>query len=85
MLQKSPKSLFSKWLKIGGLSLIVAEGVCFIVSYQIWSKVNTEREYRKYLRDNYPSLLELYYKTGEILNSESQVRVTDSAYWSHKK
>lgn len=37
-------------------------------------------DFRLYLRDNYPSILEIYYKTGEYLGS-SQTRSIDLAYW----
>ncbi|XP_074038195.1 protein CEBPZOS isoform X1 [Leptinotarsa decemlineata] len=81
MLFKNPKPAYRRWIKRGAITLFVIEAACFAGSYFIWQRVNTEREYRKYLHDNYPSILELYYKTGETLDPLNRVRQSDQACW----
>ncbi|XP_060532519.1 protein CEBPZOS [Cylas formicarius] len=81
MLIKTPKSTAKKYLKRGFLTLFVAESLCFVATYGIWYKVNTDRETRKYLKLNYPSLLEVYYKTGEFIDSNNRIRQLDQTYW----
>ncbi|KAG5893347.1 hypothetical protein JTB14_000113 [Gonioctena quinquepunctata] len=81
MLTKNPKPAYRKWLKRGALTLFVVEAACFAGSYFLWYKVNTKRDYRKYLHDNYPSILEIYYRTGETFDSQNKVRELDQAYW----
>ncbi|KAF7287251.1 hypothetical protein GWI33_002070 [Rhynchophorus ferrugineus] len=77
MLVKSPKSSTRKWLKRGAFFLIAAEGVSFLGSYFLWYKVNTDRESRKYLRDNYPALLSLLECQRIVL----MARVAKSIFW----
>nr|CAH7720293.1 unnamed protein product [Callosobruchus chinensis] len=84
MLTKHPKPAYRKWLKKGALVLLVLEGACFAGSYFVWNKANTQRDFRKYLRDNLPFVLEYYYKTGELLNSRNNVRHTDQVYWEQE-
>lgn len=43
MLIKHPKPNYRKWLKRGAIALFAVEAVCFIASYGIWHKVNTDR------------------------------------------
>lgn len=38
-------------------------------------------EFRYYLSQNYPFILEGYYKLGEKLGGETNIRQIDSAYW----
>ncbi|XP_057651277.1 uncharacterized protein LOC130890892 [Diorhabda carinulata] len=84
MLLKNPKSATRKWFKRGVYTLIVIEGACFAGSYFIWYKINTNRDTRKYLFDNYPSILENYYKIGELIDSQNKIRQVDLAYWNKK-
>lgn len=85
MLVKNPKPSTRKWLKRGALVIFGIEAVAFAASYGLWYQVNTNRDTRKYLRDNYPSVLEYYYKTGEFIDSSSNIRQIDSAYWNANK
>lgn len=43
MITKKPTSNVKQWFKRGAITLIVGEGLCFIGSYFIWRKLNTER------------------------------------------
>ncbi|KAK9885733.1 hypothetical protein WA026_012502 [Henosepilachna vigintioctopunctata] len=82
MLLKTPKNSFRKWFKRGVITIFCIETAAFVISYNIWLKVNTDRESRKYLRDNFPFLLEVYYRTGEYIDSSSKIRQIDTAHWS---
>lgn len=100
MLLKDPKPNSRKWIKRGATILFAVEGICFIGTYFIWHRINTERgkgqdvysflyikqlllEFRKYLNENYPNILEIYYKTGEFINPHTEIRKIDQAYWKH--
>ncbi|XP_018563719.1 protein CEBPZOS [Anoplophora glabripennis] len=85
MIIKNPKPAYRRWLKKGALTLFVIEAVCFAGSYFVWHRINTERDYRRYLHDNYPSILEAFYKTGELIDSKSNIRQIDQAYWNEDK
>ncbi|KAL3265610.1 hypothetical protein HHI36_009814 [Cryptolaemus montrouzieri] len=84
MLIKRPQSQipFKKWFKRGAVTIFVLEAVGFVFTYNVWSKINTDRDSRKYLKDNFPSVLEAYYKVGEYINPNSNVRHIDYAYWA---
>lgn len=82
MLIKTPKSNFKKWFKRGFVTVVVIESLGFLGAYGIWYKVNTERDFRRYLRDNYPAALEFYYKTGELIDSSCKIREVDQAVWT---
>ncbi|CAH2001805.1 unnamed protein product [Acanthoscelides obtectus] len=84
MLIKHPKPASRKWLKKGAVALFVFEGACFAGSYFLWHRANTDRDFRKHLKDNYPFLLEYYYKAGELLNSQSNTRQVDQSYWGQE-
>jgi hypothetical protein len=49
-------------------------------TYLAWRHVNTSQEYRYYLSQNYPTVLEAYYSFGESIGS-SKVRELDAAYF----
>ncbi|XP_019876005.1 protein CEBPZOS [Aethina tumida] len=85
MLIKNPKPEYRRWIKKTAIVLFVAEAAAFTASYFLWSKVNTDRDTRRYLLDNYPSALDLYYRTGELLDSQNRTRQIDAAYWSQEK
>ncbi|XP_072383466.1 uncharacterized protein [Diabrotica undecimpunctata] len=82
MLIKNPKPGVRKWLKRGAVALFVIEGASFVGSYFLWYRVNTDRDTRKYLYQNYPSVLEAYYKIGETFDPQNQIRQIDLAYWN---
>ncbi|KAJ8922848.1 hypothetical protein NQ315_007930 [Exocentrus adspersus] len=85
MIIKNPKPSYRRWLKKGAIIIFAVEGVCFAGSYFLWYKTNTQRDFRKHLRDNYPAVLEVYYKTGELIDSKSNIREIDQVYWDHEK
>ncbi|KAJ9594416.1 hypothetical protein L9F63_014141 [Diploptera punctata] len=72
MLRKKQDPLFIKNIRLGAKVLLVAEGILFAVSYGIWYRMNTSRDFRLYMHNNYSSILEGYYKLGETLSSDSR-------------
>lgn len=85
MLKKEPISKVAKTFKRGAAVIFIAELFGLAVCYKYWGQVNTDRDSRKYLRDNYPSILESYYKVGEFLDSQNRIRQIDIAYWNAEK
>lgn len=83
-MQKYPKT--PKYLTSGIKIFIAAELAALIGSYAIWRRLNHSREFRKEVRDRFPSILEGYYYIGEKLDPTSNIRSLDSAYWeNHSK
>jgi hypothetical protein len=41
-------------------------------------------DFRFYMRENYPSILDGYYKIGETLDSNNRIRIVDEEIWSKK-
>merc|ERR1712137_427930 len=58
-----------------------AEGAALVGCYYFWNRMNRSRDYRKYMRDNYPSILNGFYKVGETINSDDQTRQLDIKIW----
>ncbi|CAG9864563.1 unnamed protein product [Phyllotreta striolata] len=82
MIIKRPNSTFKRWFKRGAVTIIVIDALSCVGSYFIWRKINTERDFRRYLHDNYPFVLEGYYKIGETIDSQSQIRKIDWEHWN---
>ncbi|XP_075154121.1 protein CEBPZOS [Haematobia irritans] len=80
MLPKTPKSVFWKFVKGSAKTLFVVEAVCFAASYAVYYRMNTNREFRQYVNQNYPFVLDYYYKLGEVLGN-SNLREIDSTIW----
>ncbi|KAG4072281.1 hypothetical protein HA402_004213 [Bradysia odoriphaga] len=87
MLQKSGrgKSGFLKLIASGAKILFVAEVAAFSVSYLVWHRMNTNRDFRQYMNDNFPTILEGYYSFGEFMGSDPRIRGIDKAYWDNKE
>ncbi|XP_065158191.1 uncharacterized protein [Atheta coriaria] len=80
MISKNPKSNFLKTVRRAAVIGFVLEAVSFAVCYAGYHRLNTERDFRLYIRDNYPSILDLYYKVGETLG-DSNLRQQDNNIW----
>lgn len=80
MLPKTPKSGFWKFVKTSAKVLFVIEAVCFAGSYAVYHRMNTNREFRQYINENCPFLLDYYYKFGEFLGN-SKLREVDATIW----
>ncbi|KAH8255427.1 hypothetical protein KR038_002897 [Drosophila bunnanda] len=53
------------------------------ISIQIINK-DSPAEFRQHIHENYPFVLDYYYKIGELVG-DSKVRQTDAIYWSAQK
>ncbi|CAH2232686.1 jg5311 [Pararge aegeria aegeria] len=71
MLEKKPKSGFKRLLGITAATIFVVEAAGFAVSYGLWYKLNSERDFRLYMHKNYNWVLEGYYTLGEKLDPSS--------------
>lgn len=88
MIQKKAvkSTLFSKFQK--GLKVVIAaEIAAFLGSYCVWLRMNRDQEFRGYINDKFPYLLEGFYKIGEIFDKDSlaRLRQIDSAAFEVKK
>ncbi|PSN50188.1 hypothetical protein C0J52_06658 [Blattella germanica] len=72
MLKKSPKPQYIRYIKGSAKVLFAVEAVLFAASYGIWYRMNTSRDFRLYMHNNYSWILEGYYKIGETLSSDSR-------------
>lgn len=82
MLQKQPRSTFRRYFG-GTLKFIVfAEATGFILSYLVWSRLNSSQDFRLYMHKNYNWALEGYYTIGETISSDNiKIREQDIATW----
>ncbi|XP_038073868.1 protein CEBPZOS-like [Patiria miniata] len=46
--------------------LIAAEVAAFGAAYYVWHKMNVSQDYRRHMHENYPYILELFYRTAEM-------------------
>lgn len=83
MLPKTPKSIkrtYWKFVKSSAKVLFVVEVFLFAGSYGVYHRMNTNREFRRYVNENYPFVLDYYYKVGEVIGN-SNLRQIDAARW----
>lgn len=85
MLHKSARPGYKRVIKKTALVLIAAEAIAFGVSYAGWYRLNTDREYRHYVKENYPTILESYYQIGEFLSKDSSIRKVDEQIWAQER
>lgn len=55
-----------------------------ISSYLLWKRMNDSREFRYYLNENYPKILEGYYSLGENIGG-LDTRKVDKEIWKNHK
>jgi len=80
MLRRPPKPAFWKFVKGSAKTLFVVEAVLFAASYGFWYRMNTNREFRHYINENCPYLLDKYYQIGELFGDTRQ-RELDFTLW----
>ncbi|KAF7998203.1 hypothetical protein HCN44_009601 [Aphidius gifuensis] len=56
----------------------------FGVTYIVWRRMNRSQDFRFYMNENFPSILEGYYKIGETISSDTSIRDFDTDTWSKK-
>ncbi|EDW28886.1 GL19413 [Drosophila persimilis] len=87
MLPKTPKPALWRFIKGSAKTLFVVEAVCFAASYGVYYRMNTNRgksKFRQHIHENYPFVLDYYYKIGEIVG-DNKARQSDASYWSTLK
>ncbi|XP_068151898.1 protein CEBPZOS [Drosophila tropicalis] len=84
MLPKTPKPAIWRFIKGSAKTLFVLEAVGFAASYAVYYRMNTNREFRQHINENYPFVLDYYYKIGEIVG-DSRARQADATYWNSLK
>ncbi|XP_053665748.1 uncharacterized protein LOC128714891 [Anopheles marshallii] len=85
MLHKKARPGFVKFIKTSAKTLIVVEAILFAVSYGGWHRLNTNREFRYYVKENYPSILEAYYQLGETFGGDKSIRAFDENIWQQEQ
>ncbi|ETN60678.1 hypothetical protein AND_007701 [Anopheles darlingi] len=85
MLEKKARPGYRKIIKSSAKTLIVVEAILFAVSYAGWYRLNTNREFRYYVKENYPSVLEAYYQIGETFSGDTSIRAYDEGIWQQEQ
>uniref|UniRef100_A0A2M4AUA6 Uncharacterized protein n=1 Tax=Anopheles triannulatus TaxID=58253 RepID=A0A2M4AUA6_9DIPT len=85
MLEKKARPGYRKIIKSSAKTLIVIEAILFAVSYAGWYRLNTNREFRYYVKENYPSVLEAYYQLGETISGDTSIRAYDEGIWQQEQ
>uniref|UniRef100_A0A182FWX7 Uncharacterized protein n=2 Tax=Anopheles albimanus TaxID=7167 RepID=A0A182FWX7_ANOAL len=85
MLEKKARPGYRKIIKSSAKTLIVVEAILFAVSYAGWYHLNTNREFRHYVKENYPSVLEAYYQIGETVSGDTSIRAYDEGIWKQEQ
>lgn len=85
MLFKSSRPAYRKIIKKTAVFLIAAETIAFAVSYLGWHRLNTDREFRHYVKENYPLILESYYQVGEYIGGDEKIRKHDELVWKQER
>lgn len=83
MLRKRSRSGFLEAIKKSAKILFVAEAIAFAVTYAGWHRLNTNRDFRYYVKENYPSILESYYQLGEYFSGSRSIRNHDELIWKN--
>lgn len=81
-MRKQPKSQTISFIKKGAAFLLAAEVFAFAGCYYVYHRMNTDRDFRYYMKNNYPFALEGFYSVGEFFQSKDQTRKIDSNIWS---
>lgn len=85
MIEKKARPGYRRILKTSAKTLIVIEAVLFGVSYAGWYRLNTNRDFRYYVKENYPSVLEAYYQLGETFSGDKKIRAYDEGIWQQEQ
>lgn len=85
MLQKSARPGYKRVIKKTALVLLAAEAIAFGVSYAGWYRLNTDRDFRHYVKENYPTILEGYYQVGEVFSKDNTIRNVDEQIWAQER
>ncbi|XP_022901648.2 protein CEBPZOS [Onthophagus taurus] len=84
MLIKTPKPTKYKFVRKAATVLFVAEGLFFGGCYYVYHKLNTDRDFRFYMHNNFPKILNYYYSLGERIGGTGErIKEIDQAYWAN--
>ncbi|KAJ8721295.1 hypothetical protein PYW07_002070 [Mythimna separata] len=83
MLTKSPKPAYKRYITWGIKGALLVEGIGLAASYVLWSKLNSDRNFRLYMYKNHNWVLEGYYGLGETI-AENKIRELDQAVWRNE-
>lgn len=84
MLTKRPKLNIVQKLKNSAKTILILEGVFLVGSYGLWRRMNTSQDFRYYMHQHFPSILENYYLIGEKLSGNDQLRRFDYTTWTQE-
>ncbi|XP_058454092.1 protein CEBPZOS [Malaya genurostris] len=85
MLYKNARPGYKRFIKKSATILLAIEVLGFAVTYAGWQRLNTNRDFRHYIKENYPSILENYYQLGEYLSGDKTIRNHDELVWKQEK
>lgn len=85
MLQKASRPGYKRVIKNTAKFFIVAEAIAFAATYAGWYRLNTSRETRHYVKENFPAILESYYQVGEFISGDRSIRNHDELIWKQEK
>ncbi|CAG9119646.1 hypothetical protein JYU34_008765 [Plutella xylostella] len=80
---KEPKPAYKRYLGLTAKAIFLAEAVGVAISYGVWYKLNTSRDFRLYMYKNYNWVVEGYYSLGEKL-AEHKTREHDLKVWTQE-
>ncbi|CAB3222602.1 unnamed protein product [Arctia plantaginis] len=83
MLTKSPKPAYKRFITFSLKAVLLVEAAGLAVSYGLWHKLNSDRDFRLYMYKNYNWALEGYYGVGEKL-ANNKTRELDQAVWRNE-
>lgn len=84
MMRKQPKSQFVNLVKKLAAAVFIAEVGAFGASYYFYHRMNTDRDFRYYMKNNFNFALESFYTLGEYMNKADQTRKIDHIIWSNQ-
>lgn len=85
MITKQPGSGFARTLKGSVKVVLIIEGALFLGSYGLWRCLNTSQDFRYYMRQHFPNILEGYYMLGEQLSGNDHIRTFDYKTWMEQR
>ncbi|RVE51862.1 hypothetical protein evm_003482 [Chilo suppressalis] len=83
MLVKQAKPTYKKFVGTALKTIFIAEALGLAVSYGVWFKLNTERDFRLYMYKNCNWVLEGYYQLGERI-ADHKTREQDLKVWTNE-
>lgn len=83
LITKTPTSNKKTWMKFARGFLLIEIGF-FVGCYLVWKRMNNSQEFRFYMKQNWPTILEGYYLNGEMLGNLN-TRNFDKECWEKQR